>query len=79
LIRLALSSASVAIAAGLIMGLVLTLMTNTVVLRWSIGDLTDPSVLGVVTLVLFVVGFSAVLWPASRAAMSQPATSLRTE
>jgi ABC-type antimicrobial peptide transport system permease subunit len=68
-----------AIFAGLVAGLALSVGLNTVVARWSIGNLEDPVVLVAVSLVLFVVTMISAAIPANRAASIQPAHALRTD
>jgi ABC-type antimicrobial peptide transport system permease subunit len=69
----------VAIVAGLFAGLALSVGLNTVVARWSIGNLEDPVVLVSVSLVLLVVTMMSAAIPANRAASIQPADALRTD
>jgi ABC-type antimicrobial peptide transport system permease subunit len=69
----------VAIVAGLFAGLALSVGLNTVVARWSIGDLNDPIVLVAVSLVLCVVTMMSVAIPANRAASIEPADALRMD
>jgi ABC-type lipoprotein release transport system permease subunit len=52
---------------------------NTVVARWSIGNLEDPVVLVAISLVLFVATIMAAAFPANRAASIQPTDALRTD
>jgi ABC-type lipoprotein release transport system permease subunit len=52
---------------------------NTVVARWSIGNLEDPVVLVAVSLVLFVVTMMSAAIPANRAASIQPTDALRID
>jgi ABC-type antimicrobial peptide transport system permease subunit len=69
----------VAIVAGLFAGLALSVGLNTVVARWSIGNLNDPVVLVAVSLVLFAAAIMAAAIPANRAASIQPVDALRTD
>ena len=52
---------------------------NTVVARWSIGNMTDPVVLVAVSLVLCVVTIMSAAIPARRAASIQPVDALRID
>jgi predicted permease len=69
----------VAIVAGLFAGLALSVGLNTVVARWSIGNLEDPVVLVSVSLVLLVVTMMSAAIPANRAASIQPVDALRID
>jgi ABC-type antimicrobial peptide transport system permease subunit len=68
-----------AIVAGLVAGLALSVGLNTVVARWSIGSLNDPVVLVAVSLVLFVAAMMSAAIPANRAASIQPVDALRID
>jgi predicted lysophospholipase L1 biosynthesis ABC-type transport system permease subunit len=68
-----------AIVAGLFAGLALSVGLNTVVARWSIGNLEDPVVLVSVSLMLLVVTVMSAAIPANRAASIQPVDALRTD
>ena len=68
-----------AIVAGLFAGLALSVGLNTVVARWSIGNLEDPVVLVAVSLMLFVVTMMSAAIPANRAASIQPTDALRID
>jgi ABC-type antimicrobial peptide transport system permease subunit len=57
----------------------LTVGLNTVVARWSIGNLNDPVVLVAVSLVLFVAAMMSAAIPANRAASIQPVDALRID
>src|SRR5690606_38993576 len=72
IVNAAVQPALLAIAAGLAAGLALSVGLSEVVARWSIGDLTDPAVLVVVSLVLLVVAMLSASIPAHRAASIQP-------
>ena len=71
--------AVVAIAVGLVVGLASSVGLDTVVARWSVGSLSDPIVLVVVGLVLFVVATISAAIPANRAAAIQPSDALRAD
>jgi predicted permease len=79
IVKAAVQPAVRAIVAGLVAGLLSSMGLNTVVARWSIGDLNDPVVLAGVSLVLGVAAMLAAAIPASRAASIQPAEALRTD
>jgi predicted permease len=79
IVRLALRSAILAVGVGLLAGLALSLVSNTVLARWSIGNLSDPVVLVAISLVLLGVTLAAAAIPASRAASIQPADALRID
>ena len=68
-----------AIVAGLVAGLALSVGLNTVVARWSIGNLNDPVVLVAVSLVLSVAAMMSAAIPANRAASIQPVEALRID
>jgi ABC-type antimicrobial peptide transport system permease subunit len=68
-----------AIVAGLVGGLALSVGLNTVVARWSIGNLNDPVVLVAVSLVLCVAAMMSAAIPANRAASIQPVDALRID
>ena len=75
----ALGPAMTAIGAGLVAGLGLTVASDGIIGRWSIGNLSDPTVLWIVTVVLIAVTAAAALIPANRAASIQPAGALRVD
>ena len=79
IVNAAVQPAVLAIVAGLVAGLALSVGLNTVVARWSIGNLNDPVVLVSVSLVLCVVTMTSAAIPANRAASIQPADALRTD
>jgi hypothetical protein len=79
ILNAAVQPALVAIAAGLVAGLALSVELNTVVARWSIGNLSDPVVLVAISLVLLVVAMMAAAIPAKRAASIQPVDALRID
>ena len=79
IVNAAVQRAVFAIVAGLFAGLALSVGLNTVVARWSIGNLEDPVVLVAVSLVLFVVTMMSAAIPANRAASIQPTDALRIE
>jgi predicted permease len=79
IVNAAVQPAVLAIVAGLVAGLALSVGLNTVVARWSIGNLADPVVLVAVSLVLFVVTMMSAAIPANRAASIQPADAVRID
>jgi len=79
IVNAAVQPAVLAIVAGLFAGLALSVGLNTVVARWSIGNLNDPVVLVAVSLVLFVAAMMSAAIPANRAASIQPVDALRTD
>ena len=79
IVNAALQPAVFAIVAGLFAGLTLSVGLDTVVARWSIGNLSDPLVLVAVSLVLFVVTTMSAAIPARRAASIQPVDALRLD
>jgi len=79
IVNAAVQPAVFAIVAGLFAGLALSVGLNTVVARWSIGNLNDPVVLVAVSLVLFVAAMMSAAIPANRAASIQPVDALRTD
>jgi predicted permease len=79
IVSAAVRPAVLAILAGLVAGLALSVGLNTVVARWSIGNLNDPAVLGAVSLVVFVAAMMSAAIPANRAASIQPVDALRID
>jgi ABC-type antimicrobial peptide transport system permease subunit len=78
IVKAAVQPATMAVVAGLIAGLALTVGLDKVVAQWSIGSLNDPVVLVAVSLVLFVAAMMSAAIPANRAASIQPTDALRT-
>ena len=79
IVNAALQPSVLAIVVGLVAGLALSVALNKVVAQWSIGNLNDPVVLVVVSLVLCVAAMMSAAIPANRAASIQPADALRTD
>jgi predicted permease len=79
IVNAAVQPAVLAIVAGLIAGLALSVGLNKVVAQWSIGNLNDPVVLVAVSLVLFVVVVMSAAIPANRAASIRPADAVRID
>jgi ABC-type antimicrobial peptide transport system permease subunit len=67
------------VAVGLAAGLGLSVASNGIVARWSIGNLSDPIVLAMISVVLLAVAAVAALIPANHAASIQPASAIRTD
>jgi predicted permease len=79
IVNAAVQPAVAAVVGGLFAGLALSVGLNTVVARWSIGNLNDPVVLVAVSLVLFVAAMMSAGIPACRAASIQPVDALRMD
>lgn len=79
IVNAAVRPAVLAILAGLVAGLPLSVGLNKVVARWSIGNLNDPLVLVAVSLVMLVVTMISASIPARRAASIQPSDALRID
>jgi ABC-type antimicrobial peptide transport system permease subunit len=79
IVNAAVQPAVMAVGAGLVAGVTLSVGLNKVVAQWSIGNLDDPVVLVVVSLILGVVTIMSAAIPANRAASIQPADALRTD
>jgi ABC-type antimicrobial peptide transport system permease subunit len=79
IVNAAVRPAGLAILAGLVAGLALSVGLNTVVAQWSIGSLSDPLVLVAVSLVLSVAAMIAAAIPANRAASIRPSDALRSD
>jgi ABC-type antimicrobial peptide transport system permease subunit len=59
--------------------LTLSIALNSVLTRWSIRNMDDPSVLAAAVGILVAVMVAATLVPARRATSIEPAIALRTE
>ena len=79
IVRAAVQPATVAVVAGVIAGIAMTVALDKVVARWSIGNLNEPLVLVTVALVLFLATMIAAALPANRAASVQPTNALKTD
>jgi ABC-type antimicrobial peptide transport system permease subunit len=77
--RLVLKSAAITVAAGVVVGVVLSLALNRVMAAWAGGSSRDPLILVTVSAVLLLVTTLACLIPARRAASIEPMKALRTE
>ena len=78
-LRAALQSTAVAVGLGLGVGLALSVALNSVLARWSIRHMDDPSVLAAAGGVLVTATLAATMIPARRATSIEPAIALRTE
>ena len=78
-LRSALRSVAIAVSLGLGLGLALSIALNSVLTRWSIRNMDDPSVLAAAVGILVAVTVAATLIPARRATSIEPAIALRTE
>jgi ABC-type antimicrobial peptide transport system permease subunit len=74
-----LQSTAVAVGLGLGVGLALSVALNSVLARWSIHHMDDPTVLAAAGGMLMTVTLAATLIPARRATSIEPAIALRTE
>jgi ABC-type antimicrobial peptide transport system permease subunit len=72
-------SLAVAVAAGLVIGLALSVALGSVLARWSIPSPKDPLVLSCVVATLLLSALVATLIPARRAISVEPAVALRAE
>ena len=77
--RSVLRSVAIAVSLGLGLGLTLSIALNSVLTRWSIRNMDDPSVLAAAVGILVVVTLAATPIPARRATSIEPAIALRTE
>ena len=78
-LRSALQSTALAVSLGLGVGLALSVALNSVLARWSLHHMDDPSVLAIAGGVLVTVTLAAAVIPARRATSIEPAIALRTE
>jgi predicted permease len=75
----AMQSLAVAVAAGLVIGLALSVALGSVLARWSIPSPKDPLVLSGVVGTLLLAALAATLIPARRAISVEPAVALKTD
>jgi predicted permease len=78
-LRSAMQWLAVAVAAGLVAGLVVSVAVGSVFARWSIPTPTDPLVLSGVVAILLLSTVAATFIPARRAIAVEPAIALRTD
>jgi predicted permease len=79
LFRLALSSTTTSVGAGLFIGLTLSLAFSKLAARWVNERSRDPLILTLVAAVLIAAAIAASLLPARRAAATDPMSALRHE
>jgi ABC-type antimicrobial peptide transport system permease subunit len=72
-------SLALAVAAGLVIGLALSVVLGSVLARWSIPSPKDPLVLSGVVATLLLSALAAMLIPARRAISVEPAVALKTD
>ena len=78
-LRLVFGSATLSVGGGLIAGVVLSLMLNNVMAKWSPGASRDPLILLGVMLLLVAAATAACFVPARRASSIDPIAALRYE
>jgi predicted permease len=78
-LRAALQSTAAAVGLGLGVGLALSVGLNSVLTRWSIHHMDDPSVLAAAGGVLVTATLAATVIPAHHATSIEPAIALRTD
>jgi predicted permease len=78
-LRSAMQSLVIAVAAGLVIGTVLSVALGSVLARWSIPGPKDPLVLSGVVATLLLAALAATVIPARRAISVEPAVALRTD
>jgi putative ABC transport system permease protein len=77
ILRTVLKPMGIAVAMGVVAGVVFSLWANRIVLHWTGANIGDPITLLLVTLLVFPVAACAVLMPAIRATFAQPTEVLR--
>jgi putative ABC transport system permease protein len=77
-LRLALARPLLSIAAGLGLGIAMSVLLNRALSKWSIGNFDDPLVLATTSVVLVAVTLAAALIPARHAASMAPGTAMRS-
>jgi ABC-type antimicrobial peptide transport system permease subunit len=78
-LRIVLSSMLFNVGAGILAGLVLTLVLSRALVIWQTGNAHDPIILLIAAVVLIVVAVLACAVPARRAAKVEPMIALRYE
>jgi putative ABC transport system permease protein len=78
-VRIVVSAMLVNVGAGLLAGLVLSVLFDSVAAKWVTESSRDPLILGAVTFLLIAVAGLACLVPARRAALVDPMEALRYE
>jgi ABC-type antimicrobial peptide transport system permease subunit len=78
-VRMVLTATSWNVAAGVLAGVVLSVIVDRVASRWVTESTRDPLILGGVTLLLIAVAILACLAPARRAAAIDPMEAVRHE
>lgn len=78
-VRIVLSSTLVNVGAGLAIGLVLSLIIDSIASKWVAESSRDPMIVGAVTVLLVIVAGLACVLPARRAASVDPMEALRYE
>ena len=79
ILRVALQSTVIAVAAGVVIGLTASLALGSALARWSIRNMDDPLILAAVAVALLLTTLAAALIPARRAISIEPVRALRTE
>ncbi len=76
---LVLTSAAKTVGVGVVIGVALSVASNSLLARWIAGNVFDPVMLGVVIVMLLAASGLAALLPARRAASGDPIRVLRAE
>jgi len=76
---LVLASAAKTVGVGVVIGLALSVASNSLLARWIAGNVFDPVMLGVVIVMLLAASGLAAFLPARRAASGDPIRVLRSE
>ena len=78
-VRIVLSTMLASVGGGLAVGLVLSILFDSIAAKWVTESSRDPLILGTVTVLLIGVACLACLLPARRAAAVDPMDALRYE